>query len=153
MFKPRLYFKVHTAFCIAAFLTAASPVQASQAPEIKFDHIHTYAETVSYMEDVIKAYPQLTTMHKIGKSYLGKDLLVLEVTNQATGKGQDKPGYWIDGCMHSGEVAGGEMCLHTIHTLITKYGKDPMITRIVDTKTFYFMPAPIVRFAANPAER
>lgn len=109
-------------------------------PEIVFDHIHTSQEVADYLDDVVGYYPQLTALHTIGKSYLGKDLLVLEITNLATGEGSSKPGYFIDGNLHSGEVIGGEICLHTIQTLLTGYGSDPIITDLVDTRVFYIMP-------------
>lgn len=117
-----------------------APTAWGAAPPIKFDHVHTYAEVVDYLEQVVEAYPQITKLHTIGKSFLGKDLLVLELTNMETGDGISKPGYWIDGNLHAGEVAGGEISLHTIQTLTSEYGKDPKITAILDTKTFYIMP-------------
>lgn len=116
------------------------PGANAQPPELKFDHIHTYGEVAAYLQAAVTSYPKLAKLHKIGKSFLGKDLLVLEITNHATGPALEKPGYWIDGNMHSGEVFGGESCLNTIHTLISQYGKDPLITNIVDTRTFYIMP-------------
>ncbi len=65
---------------------------------------------------------------------------MLELTNSETGEGLSKPGYWIDGNLHAGEVAGGEISLHTIQTLVSDYGRDPFITATLDTKTFYIMP-------------
>ena len=118
----------------------ASTTWSAGPPRIKFDHVHTYAEVADYLEQVVEAYPQITKLHTIGKSFLGKDLLVLELTNTETGDGISKPGYWIDGNLHAGEVAGGEISLHTIQTLTSEYGKDPLITAILDTKTFYIMP-------------
>ncbi|MFC1640288.1 M14 family metallopeptidase [Gemmatimonadota bacterium] len=110
------------------------------APEIVFDHIHTYQEVSDYLDEVVGFYPQLTALHTIGQSYLGKDLLVIEITNQTTGEASSKPGYFIDGNLHSGEVIGGEICLHTIHTLVTGYGDDPFVTELLDTRVFYIMP-------------
>jgi hypothetical protein len=112
----------------------------ASTPKIEFDHVHTYAETVTYLQEIVAAYPQIAKLHTIGKSYLGKDLLVLELTNSKTGAGTGKPGYWIDGNLHSGEVAGGEIALHTIQKLTREYGTDPYITTTLDTKSFYIMP-------------
>lgn len=119
-------------------LTAQS--QRAPAPSLVFDHTHTYAEVVEYLQAVVAAYPQLTKLHKIGQSYLGKDLLVLELTSHSTGEGALKPGYWVDGNLHAGEVFGGEACLHTIQSLVTGYGKDPAVTSLLDARTFYIMP-------------
>jgi hypothetical protein len=113
---------------------------ADNGPELKFDHNHSFAEVVTYLEGVTKAFPKIARLHNIGKSYLGNDLLVLEITNEDTGKALEKPGYWFDGNLHAGEVFGAEVCLHTIDTLVKQYGNDPAVTHLVDTRTIYIMP-------------
>jgi len=116
-------------------------VSANAAVEkLSFDHNYTFAETVRFLNEVVKAYPKITELHTIGKSYLGKDLLVLEITNQETGQGLEKPGFWIDGNLHSSEVMGAAVCLRTIETLVTGYGSDASITELIDTRTIYIMP-------------
>ena len=65
---------------------------------------------------------------------------MLEITNQATGDGLSKPGFWMDGNLHAGEVMGAEVCLNNIDTLVKGYGNDPFITNLVDTRTMYIMP-------------
>jgi hypothetical protein len=139
MYLKRLIWVISLTFLFMAFTTSPGEC-AAKAPELKFDHNHTFAEVVSYLNGVVKAYPDIAKLHKIGKSYLGKDLLVLEITNMATGKGLEKPGYWIDGNLHASEVMGAEVCLKTIDTLVTQYGKDSSITDLVDTRAIYIMP-------------
>ena len=127
-------------FFVAIAFIATSSLNAALTPPLKFDHNYTYSEVVAYLQGLIKTYPKITKLHTIGKSYLGKDLLVLEITNQTNGKALEKPGYWIDGNLHSSEVMGAAVCLKTIDTLVTQYGKDPFITNLVDTRTIYIMP-------------
>ncbi len=125
----------------AAHGSAARPAIAQTGlPELVFDHVHTYAETAAYMRAAATAFPGITRLHTIGKSYLGKDLLVLEITNQKNKPTLEKPGYWIDGNLHSGEVFGGEAALHTIRALVTGYRTDRVITETLDSKVFYIMP-------------
>jgi hypothetical protein len=124
-------------FALGMEVSAAS---AADAPKLEFDHIHTFGEVETYLRAASEQYPQLVELHSIGKSYLGKDLLVIEITNKTTGPGLEKPGYFIDGNLHSGEVIGGEICLHTIQTLLTRYGTDDFVTELVDTRVFYIMP-------------
>ena len=132
-------FTIPVFFLLTAFVSV-SLIGAARVPELTFDHNYTYKEVVAYLNGVVKAYPKITKLHTIGKSYLGKDLLVLEVTNHATGKALEKPGYWIDGNLHASEVMGAAVCLKTIDTLVRQYGKDPFITKLVDTRTVYIMP-------------
>jgi len=129
-------------FLLAAVMMLFIPAHeiCAQSPELKFDHNHTYSDVVDYLYGLLRAYPDIAKLHNIGKSYLGKDLLVMEITNHAIGKGVEKPGYWIDGNLHSSEVMGAEVCLKTIDNLVKGYGNDPYITKLVDTRTVYIMP-------------
>ena len=125
--------------CLFSVLSL-SGLEAGSIEKLTFDHNYTFAEVAKYLKDVVKAYPKITRLHQIGKSYLGKDLLVLEITNQETGKALDKPGFWIDGNLHASEVMGAAVCLKNIETLVTEYGKDAFITDLVDTRVIYIMP-------------
>jgi hypothetical protein len=125
---------------LALLLALASVPVRAQHPEIVFDHNHTYGEVVDYLEAVVDAYPSLAKLHTIGTSFQGRDLLVLEITNQETGDGLTKPGFWMDGNLHASEVMGAEVCLKNIDVLVNGYGSDPFITDLVDTRTIYIMP-------------
>lgn len=126
---------------ITALLFAFTSVPSgAQVPELKFDRNHTFGEVVDYLQQVVRAYPEIARLHNIGKSYEGRDLLVLEVTNRRTGDGLTKPGFWIDGNLHASEVMGAEVSLKNIEVLVRQYGKDPFVTNLVDTRTIYIMP-------------
>jgi len=125
---------------LALHLAFTPTATYAQTPEILFDHNHTFSEVVDYLEAVVEAYPTITRLHNIGKSYEGRDLLVLEITNRETGNGLEKPGFWMDGNLHAGEVMGAEVCLKNIDTLVKGYGQDPLLTNLVDTRTIYIMP-------------
>ncbi|UCD25651.1 MAG: hypothetical protein JSW51_06980, partial [Gemmatimonadota bacterium] len=130
-----------TVLSLAVALTAFNSAPAiAQRAEITFDHNHTYAEVVDYLQRVVRAYPNITRLHTIGQSYEGRDLLVLEVTNRRTGDALSKPGFWMDGNLHASEVMGAEVSLKNIDVLVNGYGDDPFITNLVDTRTIYIMP-------------
>lgn len=105
-----------------------------------FTHYYTYDELTSFLKSMEEKYGNLAKMHSIGKSAMGKDLWLMEITNFKTGIGKDKPGYYIDGNLHASEVAGSMICLYTIWYLLTNYGKDDFITDLLDSKVFYILP-------------
>lgn len=113
---------------------------AADVKPLEFDHNYTYAEVVKYLDQVTAAYPDITRLHQIGKSFEGRALLVLEITNQENGEASAKPGFWLDGNLHASEVMGAAVCLKTIETLVRQYGKNAEITDLVDTRTVYIMP-------------
>lgn len=125
---------------VIGFFIVPSAAISSEAPTIEFDHTHSYTEIAAYMRAVAQAFPKITKLHNIGKSYEKRDLLVMEISNQSTGNSLEKPGYFIDGNVHPAEAAGAEMSANTIQTLVTKYGKEPYVTRLVDSSVFYIMP-------------
>jgi len=129
---------------IAASLTLAtlSPAAsgAPQAPLIAFDHYHRVEEIEAYLEAAADRYSTLVTLHQIGESRGGRRLLAVDINNPATGAAEEKPGFYVDGNIHGGELLGGEGALHFIDTLLSGYGSDPMITAIVDTTAIYVVP-------------
>ena len=79
------------------------------AVHVDFDRFHLFDELVAILGQFHEAYPNLTRLYSIGKSYEGRDIWLMEITNQATGAHDDKPGYYIDGNIHAGEVTGAAL--------------------------------------------
>ena len=99
-----------------------------------------YDEIVERLKMLASRYPKLAELHNIGQSGAGRDLWVIEITNKATGPGDDKPALWIDGNMHQAELTTRRIPHYFIERLLASYGKDPVTTNLVDTRTFYIMP-------------
>ena len=70
----------------------------SFSKDMKFDCYHDFKEMSQFLKDAHKQYPQFTKLESIGKSYEGRDLWVLTVTDFSIGEPENKPGIWIDGC-------------------------------------------------------
>lgn len=135
-----------------------------QAPRITFNDFHTTTATLKYLKDVAAAYPALTELSEIGTSTMGRPIYVLTISNMKTGTALDalvplrhprdegvknvlpmkpsmgKPAIWIGGSTHGNEYTGTEVALALIERLLTGYGKDAEVTRLVDSKTFYICP-------------
>jgi hypothetical protein len=102
-----------------------------------FSHYHKYDEVVAFLNTWTKDYPNLVDLYSVGKSFEGRDIWQITVTNKATGKDTDKPAMFLEGNRHSGEVTGAESALWFAWFVLSNYGKDPEITKLVDTKTLY----------------
>ena len=109
-------------------------------PAIAFDRFHRYAELTAILHALAAEHPALVAVESIGRSHEGRDIWVVTVTNTATGAATDKPAFWVDGNIHATEVAASAANLHFLQTLVTGYGKDPEITRALDTRAFYVCP-------------
>jgi len=108
--------------------------------QIDFQHYHTYAESVAFLNKWAKDYPNLVDLYSVGKSFEGRDIWQITITNKATGKDTDKPAMFVEGNRHSGEVTAGECALWIGNYVLTHYGTDPEITKLVDTKALYLKP-------------
>ena len=71
---------------------------------MKFDCYRDFKEMSQFLKDAQKKYPQFTKLESIGKSYEGRDLWLMTITDFKTGKPEDKPAIWIDGGVDSDEV-------------------------------------------------
>lgn len=105
-----------------------------------WDRYLKYDEVTQFLKDVESDYPNLCEMYSVGKTYEGRDIWCLEVTNKHAGRALDKPAIYVDGNTHAGEVTGCMIALYTIKHLVTNYGRDPKITSILDETTYYIIP-------------
>lgn len=119
------------------FLTEITPLQEGV---MDFKHYHTYTEIVAFLKQWAAQYPDLLDLYVVAQSFGGIDIYQVTLTNKKTGKHTDKPAMYVEGNRHSGEVTASESALWMLHHMLTNYGKDAEITRLVDANTFYFRP-------------
>jgi murein tripeptide amidase MpaA len=109
-------------------------------PTIEFSRYYRYDELTDALKDYADEYSSLATLESIGKSYEGRDIWCMAITNRTTGPDLEKPALWLDGNLHATEVTGAMGALHVIQRLLTGYGADAAITRLLDTRVFYIVP-------------
>lgn len=109
-------------------------------PQVRFDTYYRYDELTRILHAFAEEYPQLVRIESIGKSYEGRDIWLLTLTNFATGPAEEKPALWVDGNIHASEVSPSAACLYLIHRLTREYGSHEKITRCLDTRAFYVCP-------------
>ncbi len=105
-----------------------------------FDRYYLYQEITDYVHGVAQAYPELASVQSIGKSYEGRDIWGLTITNRATGQPEQKPGIYFDGNIHAGEVTASMTCLHIIDYLLENFSSNDDVTHLLNTRTFYVVP-------------
>ncbi|HET9372745.1 MAG TPA: M14 family metallopeptidase [Vicinamibacterales bacterium] len=108
--------------------------------DVDFKHYHSYEEATALLRMWTARHPNLVRMYSVGKSLEGRDLWQVTITNQRTGADTDKAAFFIEGGRHAGEITGIEATLYFINHVLTNYGKDPAITKLLDTKAIYAKP-------------
>ena len=109
-------------------------------PAARFDKFYKYDELTSILQAWAEEHPKRLRLSAIGKSFAGRDIWLATVTNFATGPDAEKPAFWIDANIHATEVTGCTAALYLIHKLLTQYGVDEKVTRVMDTRTLYIVP-------------
>src|SRR5688572_26338286 len=108
------------------------PVGAGQ---IDWQHYHTSAEIEEFMRKWAQQYPDLVELYSVGKSFGGRDIWQMTLTNKRTGAHTDKPAAFFEGGRHSGEISSTESAFYLMWYLLENYAKDPSIKTLLDTKT------------------
>jgi murein tripeptide amidase MpaA len=109
-------------------------------PPVEFDRFYKYDELTEILQGWAEERPELYRVESIGSSYEGRELWLCTLTNVETGPDLEKPGFLIEANIHSLEVTGTTAALHLIDRLLSGYGEDERVTRVLDTRAFYVIP-------------
>ncbi len=105
-----------------------------------YDHYFKYAELESDLKYFEKAFPSLVTLRSNCVTEEGRSQYVITLTNKETGDALSKPGWYLDGNIHAGEVTSSMAAMHTADYLLTNYGSDETVTKLLNTTAIYIIP-------------
>lgn len=105
-------------------------------PEISFSRFYRYDELTELLRAYAAEYPNFVEVEAIGKSYEGRDIWLVTVTNKATKAHSEKPAFWVEGNIHATEVSGSTAALRVLDQLLTNPAHAPLL----DSRTFYIVP-------------
>ena len=112
----------------------------AQDGTIDLNRYYTADETNRMLVEWAELFPELTHVEQIGTSLLGAPLMVITITNEATGPAHEKPALYVDGGLHAAELTGSSVATHVIAHLLSAYGSEPQVTRLLDTRAVYVRP-------------
>jgi carboxypeptidase T len=127
----------------AVLLASAVPTWAATEFPKGWEGFHTYAEMAADVKAVADAHPNIVKRFSIGKSYKGRDLWAVKVSDNVT-VDETEPEVLFDGLHHAREHMSLEMTLAIYHWLVNGYGKSDTITRLVNSREIWIV------FAVNP---
>jgi hypothetical protein len=137
-------FQTYLALILAVSLHGSLTAQAVSlvAPDgsVDWNRFYTAGETNQILAELHALFPELTELYSVGESYHGQPLMVMEITNEATGRAGEKPALYVDGGIHAGELTGSAVATYLIGYLLSGYGNDARVTALLDTRAFYVRP-------------
>ena len=107
---------------------------------MEFNRYFNNDELKTAIHSWVDLYPDLLEVSQLGSSFEGKPIWLLTITNQKTGKDIDKPAIWVDANIHATEIAGTTTSMRLAYTLLSEYGNDSQITKLVDSAVYYVVP-------------
>ncbi len=129
---------VHAQKADQVFKASGSPVNP-KVP-ISWNKYYDHAGITDICKKIAAAHPELCKLESIGKSYQGRDLWCLTISDFKKGDAIRKPAMYIDGNIHSNEVQGAEFALYTAWYLTESFGDTKFIQELLADKTFYIVP-------------
>jgi len=121
-------------------LVKFSSVQYIPTDTLDFSKYHSLDVIYSWLRKWEKEYPDFIDLYEVGKSFEGRPILQMTITNKKSGKETDKPAAFFEGGRHSGEITSSECVMWMAQYLLTNYGIDQDVTHLIDTKTIYLKP-------------
>ena len=130
------------AICFAQEKTPYKTLGTPTVPKVaaQWNRYHDYAQSTKLLQDLAAAYPKQARLTSLGKSYGGRDMWVLTVTNHELGDDKLRPAMWIDGGIHANEIQSVEVVLYTAWYLCEMQAESETIKRLLNERVFYLMP-------------
>jgi hypothetical protein len=115
-------------------------VEYEAGETLTFDRYHTVDVMYEWLHRWAARYPELVDLYEVGRSFEGRPILQVTLTNKSTGSHLDKPAAFFEGGRHSGEITSSESVLWLIQHLVEGYGRDDTITGVLDRSAIYLRP-------------
>ncbi|XP_076179264.1 carboxypeptidase D svr isoform X2 [Ptiloglossa arizonensis] len=104
-------------------------------------HYTHYEELNQLFDSLVKSYPNLAKVFSIGKSVEGRNLLVLEISENVRERKLGEPMVKYVANMHGDEAVGRELLIYLAQYLLRNYGKDERVTKLVNNTDIFLMPS------------
>ncbi|MFF9023692.1 M14 family metallopeptidase [Streptomyces eurythermus] len=100
---------------------------------------HNYAEANAEIDQRLAAYPGIMNKRVIGKSYQGRDIVAIKVSDNV-GTDENEPEVLFTAHQHAREHLTVEMALYLLRELGAGYGSDSRITNLVNSREIWIVP-------------
>uniref|UniRef100_A0A671QNQ1 Carboxypeptidase D-like n=1 Tax=Sinocyclocheilus anshuiensis TaxID=1608454 RepID=A0A671QNQ1_9TELE len=121
-------------------LNTPGPTSRSPIHTLDFRY-HSYDEMEMLLQLLSAVHPSITYLNSAGRSVQGRNLYVMEISTNPGVDQQGKPEVMFLGNLHGNEFIGREILLNLVEYLCRNYGKDPLVTRLVNSTRIHIMPS------------
>lgn len=104
----------------------------------KYDN---YESVTILFKRLQKDYPDLAKLHTVGRSVRNRELWALEINGNVHNRTLLTPMFKYVANMHGDESIGRQLTLYMAQYLLSNYGKDDRVTKLVNSTDIYLMPS------------
>ena len=101
---------------------------------------HNYNELTDFLININSEFPTITNLFSIGQSVQGRELWVLEISDNPA-INEIEPEFKYIANMHGDETVGRELCLYLISWFVNGYGLDERATDLINNTSIFIMPS------------
>lgn len=102
---------------------------------------HNYLQLTEFLQRIHDQCPDITKLYSVGQSVRGRQLWVIDFSDNPDEDEPDEPEFKYIGNMHGDETVGRECLVQLILQLCTQYGTNDRITRLVNGAHLSIMPS------------
>ena len=99
----------------------------------------SYDETIAFLKECVKNYPNLITVQSIGKTWEDRDIVLATLTLDVE-NADLKPALLYTGTIHAREWIGNELGVAFIEYILKNYQTNPKIKAALTKNTLYMVP-------------
>ncbi|WP_058045999.1 M14 family metallopeptidase [Streptomyces roseifaciens] len=100
---------------------------------------HNYREAMAEIDAGVAKYPAVMSKKVIGKSHEGREIVAVKISDNVAAD-EDEPEVLFTAHQHAREHLTVEMALYLLKEFGSKYGSDPRITKMVDSREIWVVP-------------
>jgi len=99
----------------------------------------SYSESLKYLDDMQKKFPDLIKVVKIGTTYEGREIVLVKISKNVE-SADSKPALLYTGSIHAREWIGHELALKFIEHVASFQDIDPVLEKSLKESTIYMVP-------------
>ncbi len=122
-----------------AVLAAAASAPSAGAQQ-RYAGYLTYQQLSTELRQLTGVNNRMANLASLGTTAGGREIWLVTIGHSETERRSSNPGILVVANLESNHLIGSSAALHLIEHLITRYGQDQAVTRLVEERTFYIVP-------------
>lgn len=105
-----------------------------------FDRYLNHQELTRSVQDLVGRHSNLASVRSFVRTDAGRDVWLITIGNPRTGPLEEKPAMLLVANLEGNHLIGSSTALFTAEHLLSQYGRDAEVTKLVDERTIYILP-------------